>query len=77
MLIEGNQIHNFISSTNAGTVINYRSGSDILTTYGSGSSSTGQKVTVPVPEKILFSYEKNAYISDRYRYSSTTKNKRV
>jgi hypothetical protein len=37
MLNEGNQIHNFISS----------SGSDFLTNYGSGSAS--QKVTVPVP----------------------------
>jgi hypothetical protein len=35
MLNEGNQIHNFISS----------SGSDFLTNYGSGSTS--QKVTVP------------------------------
>jgi hypothetical protein len=37
--IEGNQIHNFISSSGSGTVINYGSG------YGSGSTS--QKVTVP------------------------------
>ncbi len=37
MFIEGNQIHNFISS----------SGSDFLTSYGSGSGSTSQKVTVP------------------------------
>jgi hypothetical protein len=36
---EGNQIHNFMSS----------SGSDFLTSYGSGygSGSTSQKVTVP------------------------------
>ncbi len=36
MLNEGNQIHNFISSS--GTVINYgsTSGSDFLTNYGSG-----------------------------------------
>jgi hypothetical protein len=34
MLNEGNQIHNFISS----------SGYDFLTSYGSGSGSTGQKV---------------------------------
>ncbi len=38
-------IHNFISSSGSGTVINYSSGSDFLTSYGSGSSS--QKVTVP------------------------------
>jgi hypothetical protein len=37
MLSEGNQIHNFISS----------SGFLILTSYGSGSGSTRQKVTVP------------------------------
>ena len=39
MCNEGNQIHNFISS----------SGSDFLTSYGSGygSGSTSQKVTVP------------------------------
>jgi hypothetical protein len=38
MLNEGNQIHNFISSSG--------SGSDFLTSYGSGSIS--QKVTVPM-----------------------------
>jgi hypothetical protein len=37
---EGNQIHNFISSSGSGTVINYGSGSDFLTNYGSGSGST-------------------------------------
>jgi hypothetical protein len=47
MLNEGNQIHNFISSSGSGTVINYGSGSDFLTRYGSGSGSTRQKVTVP------------------------------
>ncbi len=45
MLTEGNQIHNFISSSGSGTVINYGSGSDFLISYGSGSAS--QKVTVP------------------------------
>jgi hypothetical protein len=47
MLSVGNQIHNFISSSGSGTVINYGSGSgsDFLTSYGSGS--TRQKVTVP------------------------------
>jgi len=46
---EGNQIHNFISSSGSGFVINYGSGSDFLTSYGSnsGSVSTSQKVTVP------------------------------
>jgi hypothetical protein len=49
MLSEGNQIHNFISSSGSGTVINYGSGSgsDFLTSYGFGSGSTRQKVTVP------------------------------
>jgi hypothetical protein len=49
MFIEGNRIHNFMSSSGSGTVINYGSGSDFLTSYGSGSSSgsTSQKVTVP------------------------------
>jgi hypothetical protein len=57
MLSEGNQIHNFISSSGSGTVINYgsgsgtvinySSGSDFLTSYGSGSGSKRQKVTVP------------------------------
>jgi hypothetical protein len=48
-LNEGNQIHNFKSSSGSGTVINYGSGSgtDFLTNYGSGSVSTSQKVTVP------------------------------
>ena len=35
MFNEGNQIHNFMSSSGSGTVINY------------GSGSTCQKVTVP------------------------------
>ncbi len=39
MLNEGNQIPNFISSSGSGTVINYDSGSDFLTSYGSGSTS--------------------------------------
>ncbi len=49
MLIEGNQIHHFMSSSGSGTVIKYGSGSDFLTSYGSGygSGSTSQKVTVP------------------------------
>ncbi len=49
MFNEGNQIHNFMSSSGSGTVITYgsSSGSDFLTSYGSGSGSTSQKVTVP------------------------------
>ncbi len=50
LLNEGNQIHNFISSSGSGTVIN----------YGSGSNS--QKVTfptvpVPVPKRCLVVHE--------------------
>jgi hypothetical protein len=51
MFNEGNQIHNFMSSSGSGTVIIYGSGSDFLTSYGSGygsgSGSTSKKVTVP------------------------------
>ncbi len=51
MFNEGNQIHNFMSSSGSGSVINYGSGSgsDFLTSYssGSGSGSKSQKVTVP------------------------------
>ncbi len=49
LINEGNQIHNFMSSSGSGTVINYGSDSDFLTSYGSGygSGSTSQKVTVP------------------------------
>ncbi len=54
MFNEGNQIHNFMSSSGSRTVINYGSvsGSDFLTSYGSGYGfgSTSQKVTVPVPQ---------------------------
>ncbi len=51
MFNEGNQIHNFMSSSGCGTVMNYGSDSDFLTSYGSGSGSgsTSQNVTVPVP----------------------------
>ncbi len=59
MFNEGNQIHNFMSSSGSGTVINYGSGSNFLTSYGSrsGSGSTSQKVTVPtvpVPQHCHF-----------------------
>jgi hypothetical protein len=47
MLNEGNQIQNFMSSSGSGSVINYGSGSDFLTSYSSGSGSKSQKVTVP------------------------------
>jgi hypothetical protein len=54
ILNEGNQTHNFMSSSGSGTIINYGSGSDFLTCYGSSSGSTSQKVTaptVPVPQR--------------------------
>jgi hypothetical protein len=53
MLNEGNQIHNFIPSSGSGTVINYGSGSDFLTSYGSDSTcqkATASTVPVPVPQ---------------------------
>ncbi len=45
MLNEDNQVHNFISSSGSGNVINYSSGSDFLTSSG----CTSQKVTVLFP----------------------------
>jgi hypothetical protein len=71
MFNEGNQIHNFMSSSGSGSVINYNSGSgpDFLTSYSSGSGSKSQKVTVPVPVPVpqhcflgkdLFSYATHA-----------------
>ena len=62
MFKEGNQIHNFMSSSGSGTVFNYGSGSDFLISYGSGSGSTSQKVTVPtvpvpVPQRcVIFTF---------------------
>ncbi len=56
MFNEGNQTHNFISSSGSGTVINYGSDSDFLTSYGFGSTSqkvTVPTVTVPVPQRCL------------------------
>jgi hypothetical protein len=47
---EGNQTQNFISSSGSGTVINYGSGSDFLTSYGSASVKVKVTVpTIPVP----------------------------
>ncbi len=77
MFDEGNQIHNFISSSGSGTVINYGSGSDFLTSYGSGygSGSTSQKVTVPtvpvpvpvpVPQHCYLHSELGWFLSTRY-----------
>ncbi len=44
MFIEVNQIHNFMSSSGSGTVINY--GSDFLTTYISGSGSLEPRTAI-------------------------------
>ncbi len=49
MLNEGNQIHNFMPSSGSGSVINYGSGSDFLTSYSSGSGSGSKRQKVPVP----------------------------
>jgi hypothetical protein len=51
-LNEGNQKPNLISSSGSGTVINYGSDSDFLTSYGSGSARQKATVpTVPVPQR--------------------------
>ena len=64
MFNEGNQIRNFMSSSGSGSVINYGSGSDFLTSYGSDSGSTCQKVTVPtVPVPQLCTLVKPAKLS--------------
>ncbi len=48
MFIEVNQIHNFMSSSGSGTVINYGSGSgfDFLTTSGYGSGSLEPRTAI-------------------------------
>ena len=70
-------IHNFISGSDSGTVINNGSGSgsDFLTSYGSGSGSTSQKVTVPtvpvpVPQHCL------PYLHNLLKGEDKDKNKR-
>ncbi len=72
--VEGNEIHNFISSSGSGTVINYvsGSGSDFLTSYGYGSGSTCQKVTVPtVPVPVLLhcQYDKFSLLIQKILWS--------
>jgi hypothetical protein len=65
MFNEGNQIHNFMSSSGSGTIINYGSGSgsDFLASYGSGSGSTSQKITVPtVPVPVPQHWESSVII---------------
>ncbi len=77
MFNEGHQIHNFMSSFGSGTVINYGSGSDLLTSYGSGSGSgsTSQKVTVPtvpvpvpVPQHCLLGFSEYKTHDSVYLY---------
>jgi hypothetical protein len=74
ILNEGNQIHNFMSSSGSGTVINYGSGSDsdFLPSYGSGygSGSTSQKVTVPtvpVPVPVPQHWFRPLFLDDQRR----------
>ena len=56
MFNEGNQIHNFMSSSVSGTVINYGSGSDFLSSYGSVSGSGfGSGSTTLVSSTVCFS----------------------
>jgi hypothetical protein len=47
MFDEGNQLLNFISSSGYETVINYGSGSDFFTSYGSYGSGSGS-TTLPL-----------------------------
>jgi hypothetical protein len=56
MFNEGNQIHNFMSSSGSGTVINYGSGSgsNFWTSYGSYGSGSG-----PVPQHWNIGARKN------------------
>ncbi len=66
MLNKGNQTHNLISSSGSGTVINYGSGSDFLTSYGSGFTSqnvTVPSIPVPVPQHCLWLTRNVPYLS--------------
>jgi hypothetical protein len=56
MFNEGNQIHNYMPSSGSGTVLNYGSGSDFLTSYG----------TVPVPL-----VKKLRFLRFRFRFHNT------
>ncbi len=55
MFNEGNQIHNFMTSSGSGTVINYGSGSDFL------------QVTVPVPVPVSL-VKKLRFLRFRFRF---------
>jgi hypothetical protein len=73
MLNEGNQRHSCISSSGSGTVINYGSGSDFLTSYSSGSGSTSQKVTVPtLPVPVPQRWYKGLYRWRRWQGEPTS-----
>ncbi len=65
MFNERNQIHNCMSSSGSGNVINYSSGSGshFLTSYGSGSGSTSQKVTVPTVPVTQHCHKRNRKLS--------------
>ncbi len=57
-----------MSSSDSGTVINYGSGSDFLTSYDSGSGSTSQKVTVPtVPVPVPQHWFRVNYKEEKFR----------
>ncbi len=68
-----------MSSSGSGTVINYcsGSGSDFLTSYGSGSTSRKVTVPVPVPQhcfKILSSKFLDSKIPKSFRVAKETRN---
>ncbi len=75
MFNEGNQIHNFISSSGSGTVINFGSGSDFLTSYGSGS--TRQKVTVPTVPVPQHCYHTGVHTEQNYIFLNQKKDLQV
>jgi hypothetical protein len=76
MFIEGNQKHNFMFSSGSGTLINYGSGSDFLTSSGPGSGSTSQKVTVPtVPVPVPQHWFQQSR-DHKERYATKTANSR-
>ena len=77
MFIERNQIHNFMSSSGSGTIINYGSGSDsnFLTKYGSdsGSGSTSQKVTVPTVPVPVPLVKKLRFLRFRFQFHNAVR----
>jgi hypothetical protein len=79
MFNEGNQIHNFMSSSGSGTVINYGSGSDFLTSYrsGYGSGSTSQKVTVPTVPVPVPQHCKIRFPADTHEIRSYTQRRKI